>query len=324
MEHNIIDINKLNFKDNKVNEITMEQLKRTVEPKDCRGIPLGGIYHYQFVDEVQERAAKLGLQICIWEMFAANNADRYLPGVIVNNQLENRYGENAIEAHQLNRVFTNCRIQNFDDADYTTNIAISYHQKGIQVAVGSNVKICHNQMIIGTKDFYAATYSDRGRGSRRDMPDPHQLLDIVEGYMAQIGDRVYEQRRKIESMKNVILTPEQLFIFIGMLQCTRVAMDSKDSRIRRQGIYPLGNSEINKFTEKIMIRQKDNDVVTLWDCYDIATNLYKPAFNIRNNDEVSTVFGMEIPNILPQNYAMAEFIENWQVEPTTKSIAITA
>jgi hypothetical protein len=33
---------------------------------------------------------------------------------------------------------------------------------------------------------------------------------------------------------------------------------------------------------------------------------------------------MEIPNILPQNYAMAEFIEDWQVEPTTKSIAITA
>ena len=320
----------LDFSQNKVVTLTEQQLKRTVHPKNAAQEPLGGIFHYQLIDEIQERANKHDLNIAIWEMFAAQNNDKYLPGVIINDQLSKQYGDYAVEACQLNRLFCNCQITNFDDKDYTTNIAIAYHQKGIQVAVGSNVKICHNQMVLGTKDFYVATYSDRGNGkkaSRANMPTPQQLLDIVEGYFDQIGDRVYEQRKRIEEMKNVVLTLEQIYIFIGMLQCMRVAMDSNDSRIRQQGVYPLGNTQLNSFTSDIMIRHKTQERVTLWDMYDSATNLYKAATSVYNTttNQNELRFGMEIPNILPQNYAMAEFIEDWQgknIIPATKSIII--
>lgn len=307
MENIIENPNVLDFKANKVNTLTMQQLKMSRKPKNGAGQPLGGIYHSDFIETIQERAEKYGLNMSIWEMFAADNKERYLPGVIIDKELEERYGENAIQAEQLNRIFVNARIDNFDDEEYTTNVAISYHQKGIQVAVGSNVKICHNQMILGTKDFYAATYSDRGkRSSHANMPDPFALIDIVEGYLAQIGDRVYEQRRKLEEMKNIILTPEQIYIFIGMLQCARVQMDTKEPKIRRQGVYPLGNTEVNRFTEKILLLKEKNGEVSLRDTYDIATNLYKPM-GTKDNGE----YAMEIPNILPQNFAMTEFIEDW-------------
>ena len=300
MENIIENPNVLDFKANKVNTLTMQQLKMSRKPKNGAGQPLGGIYHSDFIETIQERAEKYGLNMSIWEMFAADNKERYLPGVIIDKELEEKYGENAIQAEQLNRIFVNARIDNFDDEEYTTNVAISYHQKGIQVAVGSNVKICHNQMILGTKDFYAATYSDRGkRSSRADMPDPFALIDIVDEYLSKIGDRVYSQRNKLNEMKNIELTTDQIFIFIGMLQCMRVAMDTKEAEIRQQGVYPLGNTEINRFTEDILLRQKRNERVTLWDMYDSATNIYKAK-------------SMEIPNILPQNFAMTEFIEtNW-------------
>jgi len=312
-ENKIMSTTELDWTSNKVNVLNMEMLRQTRHPKNGAGEPLGGIYHTDFIDAVLERANNHGLNIGIWEIFAAESGNRNLPGVIRDDDLEKIYGINNIKAQQLNRIYVNARITNYDDDNYTTNIAIAYHQKGIQVAVGSNVKICHNQMVLGTKDFYTATYSDRGTGkvSRKDSPDPRKVIDLVDGYFDKIGDRVYEQRKLIEKMKEVELTTEQIYIFIGMLQCMRVAIDTKQERIRQQGVYPLGNGEINKFTEEIMLRKYDNKVVTLWDMYDASTNLYKAK-------------SMEIPNILPQSYAMAEFIENWEIKPDTKSYIIEA
>lgn len=286
----------LDFEQNRVQEITMQQLKMSRAPKDYAGNPLRGMFHYEFIDALQEKAAQMNLNISIWEMFAANNKEAYMPGVIKDDELEKLYGKNSVKAYMLNRVFTNLRISNFDDNDYTTCLAVSYHQKGIQVAVGSNVKVCHNQMIIGTRDFYAATYTDRGEGRGKINPTAKELVTVVGGFLEKIGDRVNAQRMRIEKMKQVELTEAQVYAFIGMLEWICVGINAKEARIRRQGVYPLNNSEINKFTHNIMLRKCDNGVITLWDIYDVATNLYKPR-------------AMEFNNILPQNYTLAHILE---------------
>jgi hypothetical protein len=86
---------------------------------------------------------------------------------------------------------------------------------------------------------------------------------------------------------------------IGELQCIRIAHDTGDLRIRKQGDYPMNNTQLNKFTEALMIKSvEQNDTVSLWDIYNAATEMYKAD-------------RMEIPNILPQNVAMMDYCKKF-------------
>ncbi len=153
----------LDFDISKVQTLTLEQLARTEKENDYNGKPLMGIYHFQLIQQIQEMCAERGYKAEIWDLFAANNKDRRAPGVSRLPQKEEKYGERAIEAHILRRVYCNIRLYDLDkgegDDAITTNLAISFHQKGLQVGIGRNVVICHNQTMLN-REQYAATYKD--------------------------------------------------------------------------------------------------------------------------------------------------------------------
>lgn len=153
----------LDFDISKVQTLTLEQLARTEKENDYNGNPLMGIYHFQLIQQIQEMCAERGYRAEIWDLFAANNKDRRAPGVSRLPQKEEKFGERAIEAHILRRVYCNIRLYDLDkgegDEAITTNLAISFHQKGLQVGIGRNVVICHNQTMLN-RERYAATYKD--------------------------------------------------------------------------------------------------------------------------------------------------------------------
>ncbi len=57
-----------------------------------------------------------------------------------------RYG--GVEAHILRRIFTTLRIDNDQTDELTTTLVMTYHQDGMQAAIGPCVKACHNQCIL--------------------------------------------------------------------------------------------------------------------------------------------------------------------------------
>ena len=136
------------FEKAKTQIITLDQLNRTYRENDVYGKPLRGIYHYDLFSQVIGECEALGYNVEVYDMFAAQNRDRQSPGVVRLPQVEAVKGENAVEAHILRRVYANIRISDFDDAETTTNVAVAFHQKGIQIGFGPNVKICHNQCML--------------------------------------------------------------------------------------------------------------------------------------------------------------------------------
>ena len=60
-------------------------------------------------------------------------------------------------------------------------------------------------------------------------------------------------------------------------------------------MYPLNQAQISQFTESLLIKKAMGETITLWDVYNAATDLYKANT-------------MDIPNIMPQNRAMVEFL----------------
>lgn len=286
----------LDFDVSRVQVLTLDQLERTEKENDSYGNPLKGIYHFDLINKVQEMCSAHGYETEIYDLFAANNKDRNTPGVSRLPMKEAQFGERAIEAHILRRVFCNIRLKDFDagagDNAITTNMAISFQQRGIQVAIGRNVCICHNQCLL-SPEHYAATYSD---GNKRRSMDVNGILAQANDWLDNLRGIVADNDEKIAQMKMREIEAREMFTFIGMLTALRVSAETKYKEIRNSQIIPLNQAQIGKLTEKMMIAYTIKGCVTAWDLYNAATDMYK-----------STT--LDQPMILSQNLAMSNFIE---------------
>lgn len=282
------------FEKAKVQTLTLNQLERTHKENDVYGNPLRGIYHYQLLNQVIELCKEQNYGVEVYDLFAAQNKDRNTPGVVLLPQVEQQFGTRAVEAHILRRVFANIRLTDFDDADNTTNLAVAFHQKGIQVGFGNMVKICHNQCML-SPTHYVATYSERGTGRGNGVEIP-EVIETVRGWLMDARHAIESERERIERMKNVECDADTIFRIIGMLTALRVKADTSNKAIKENRTYPLNSAQINKFTEDLLVRYEEEQRVTAWDMYNAATDLYKANT-------------MDIPALLPQNRAMVSFLE---------------
>lgn len=283
------------FEKAKVQQLTLDQLERTHKENDVYGNPLKGIYHFALLQQVLEMCKEFGYGADVWDLFAAQNKDRNTPGVVLLPQVEAMYGERAVEAHILRRVFANIRLTDFDDAENTTNLALAFHQKGIQVGFGSNVKICHNQCLL-SPDHYIATYSEKGKGRGESITIPY-LLDVVKSWLLDARQIVVTEREAVERMKNIDVNADTIFRIIGLLTAIRVKCDSRNPAIRETTVYPLNQAQISQYTESLIVKYHETHNITVWDLYNAATDLYKAD-------------AMDIPSMLPQNRSMAKFLDS--------------
>lgn len=281
------------FEKAKTQAITLEQLSRTHREDDVYGNPLRGIYHFDLFNKVIDECTELGYNVEVYDMFAAQNRDRQSPGVVRLPQVEAIKGQHAVEAHILRRVYANIRITDFDNDETTTNVAVAFHQKGIQIGFGPNVMICHNQCML-SPELYMSSYSEKGKkGSGMDVA---AMLDILKSWLVDARHIIETDRERIAKMKETRITAEQMFLLIGLMTATRVKADTSRKSIRENITYPLNQSQITLFTEDMLEAYHDKEFVTAWDMYNSATNLYKAN-------------KMDIPALLPQNRAMVNFMK---------------
>lgn len=281
------------FEKAKTQAITLEQLSRTHREDDVYGNPLRGIYHFDLFNKVIDECTELGYNVEVYDMFAAQNRDRQSPGVVRLPQVEAVKGQHAVEAHILRRVYANIRITDFDNDETTTNVAVAFHQKGIQIGFGPNVMICHNQCML-SPELYMSSYSEKGKkGSGMEVA---AMLDTLKSWLVDARHIIENDRERIAKMKETRITAEQMFLLIGLMTATRVKADTSRKSIRENITYPLNQSQITLFTEDMLEAYHDKEFVTAWDMYNSATNLYKAN-------------RMDIPALLPQNRAMVNFMK---------------
>lgn len=282
------------FEKAKTQAITLDQLSRTHREDDVYGNPLRGIYHFNLFNKVIDECNELGYNVEVYDMFAAQNRDRQSPGVVRLPQVEAVKGQHAVEAHILRRVYANIRITDFDNDETTTNVAVAFHQKGIQIGFGPNVMICHNQCML-SPELYMSSYSEKGKkGSGMDVA---AMLDTLKSWLVDARHIIETDRERIAKMKETRITAEQMFLLIGLMTATRVKADTSRKSIRENITYPLNQSQITLFTEDMLEAYHDKEFVTAWDMYNSATNLYKAN-------------RMDIPALLPQNRAMVNFMRD--------------
>ncbi|MCC8175511.1 MAG: DUF932 domain-containing protein [Bacteroidales bacterium] len=293
MEQSTFNEKFFDFEKSRVQNCTLAQLERTHKENDVYGKPLRGIYHFALLQSIISLCAEQGLNANVWDLFAAQNKDRNQPGVVLLPQVEAQYGERAVEAHILRRVFANIRLTDFDTDEHTANLAVAFHQQGIQVGFGNSVIICHNQCMLSPTQ-YVATYGERGQGRGHGATIP-QVLDTVKAWLYDAQHSIEGERKRIERMKEIDVDADTCFRLIGMLTAMRVKNDTTIKQIKAPTVYPLNQAQISRFTELLMMRYATAGRISVWDVYNSATELYKAD-------------AMDIPSLLPQNRAMTKFM----------------
>lgn len=284
---------QFDFQNNNVETMTLDTLRRTHKENDIYGKPLKGIYHYEVIQRMMDLCEKHNLNFEVEEIFAAQNKNKNQPGVVVLPQVEQKFGALSVEAHILRRIYTTIRIKNWETDELTTTLVVAFHQDGIQAAIGPCVKICHNQCILSPQRS-ASNYG-------RDKLSNEQLFNRVDEWLSNFEEQMTEDRERIKRLKSKMVSPQELYAFIGLLTALRVSHDSSDKRLSSQvDTYPLNQGQISVFTEELLKLNLKKGKITLWDIYNIATELYKPGKT-------------DIPAMIPQNSVLADLLLSEQL-----------
>ena len=279
-------IRTFDFEREPVQTMDLHTLRQTAVETNDGGKPFLGIFHYELIEKAALMCRNHQLDCEIEEIFAAKNQNKFQPGITLLPELEQKYGERAVQAHILRRVFTTIRVKNYETDELTTTVVIVYHQDGIQVAVGPCVRVCHNQCILGSERLMA-TY---GKGKLT----LEELLARLDEWLGEFEQGRNADISLIERLKSRTLSHQEIFTYIGMLTGMRVAHDSKNKALSAQvETYPLNQSQISQFTENILVRMKLQSTITAWDLYNDANVLYKPETRA------------DFTTLLPQNAALA-------------------
>lgn len=284
--------NSFDFENNKVEIITLDELKRSADETFFGSARLNGIRHYDFIDLILLTAAKYGLKAHCDIIYAAQNKSKTSPwGASILPALEEKYGPKAIEAHLLRRILTKVIISDLENDESNTSMAISFHQEGLELAFGPNIKICSNQCIFGA-ERYMRTYGGAGK-----MPGYEKMIEVTGEWFANFTENRNRDLAIMEKMKAIQVTYRDMAEMVGQLSFMRVGRDDLGLKVEN----PLSQKQINQvskqYLEAVQDRKKAGQEITmsLFDVYNLGTSTMKPE-------------NAEIPNILYQTNTFGEFI----------------
>jgi hypothetical protein len=287
----------LDFKDNPVQELTLQELKETVDERNVGGTPIAGITHFVLFERIYDMLERAKMPFEMGPIYATSGGASAFPGVTKISALESNYGDGALQAHILRRMITSFNITKGEDNDTTQSIAVAYHQQGIQTAFGPNIKICRNQCIYGSSNRHQ-TFGDN-------KVAVEALLQIISDWLLN-----YDEIRKrdlviLNNMKKIILPYPEVCNVIGELNLYRVSKDSL--KIRSE--YILQQNQIGDLSARYLTFLKTGDnkldynkALTVYDFYNMCTEMYKPEHT-------------DLPNIIGRNHLLGDYlIEKFDLE----------
>ena len=283
---------QLNFAEKSVQVLTLEELEKSYHENLTTGEPVGGIYHFALIQQVLEIFEERGLKPVVQEIFAAANRDSKRPGVTLLPQLEEKFGERAIEAHLLRRVYANIEIRSDETDDIVTCLAVAYHQKGIQLGIGPMVKVCHNQTILGAQDV-VSNYTCYSGQSRKDKYSLEMVMNRAQRWADDYEPFQKVRRERMAALKSAQMDRNGMLQLIGVFVEKRILHDTNNDVLRISQPYPLNSSQINETSEQLIALMRHDEPISYWDAYQQLNTVLKPS-------------RMDIPQVLPQSLALFE------------------
>jgi hypothetical protein len=280
----------LDFKANPVQTLNLVELSETIDERNIGGNPVSGVVHYVLLQRLQELLTENKLKFEMMPIYATSGGASSFPGVTKITALEEKYGEGSLQSHVLRRLITGFDLKKGETDETTQSIAVAYHQQGIQVAFGPNIKICKNQCIYGSKNRFQ-TYGDNKMELER-------LFQIVTEWIHNYDEIRKRDLTILNNMKKVLLDYTGVCNVIGELNLKRVAKDN----LHLTTEFILQQNQISEISTRYLefIKEGEHNLnygkgMTLYTFYNMCTELYKPEHT-------------DLPNIIGRNHMLGDYL----------------
>ena len=245
-------IDTINFDDN-LAVIDHNTLKKTADYEMARGgLPKSRpIEHHQLITDIVDGIeSKTTKKAKVGEVYATERQSMMVGW-------KASMGACPVDKFLLQRIVTKININDTDTKNgLNSAVAISYTEKGIQLAFGTNVHACSNTMIWG--DNFMSTW-----GSNR--TEYQAMIDAFDSWMMNFDDKRLRNMEIIQQLKNRLVKESEMFEFLGhLIYEAERANTSKE-------IAPLNVSQTLRLIDHYEV-VKDGNPVTAWDITNFGTN----------------------------------------------------
>lgn len=287
----------LNFKDNKVEHLTLKELESTAKEQRTGGNAVHDIQHYELLGAIQNRLDVSGLSYDPISISVVDGGPKTFPGITTTDELIEKHGKDTVRSFLMRRLITMFMITTDGTEEYNYGLAVAFHQNGIQVAYGPNIRTCDN-MCIMSPELIMATY-----GTGKIKYD--KMLEVVGEWLTNFKEHRDRDIQTLERMKMIQCTYRDVAELTGHLQFMRIGSASKI--INTDVVQPLNQGQISAFTESYLKYYQDHKSsspgpdptedtsITLYELFNIATEMHKAG----NTD---------LPLIIQSNYALGKFL----------------
>ena len=162
----------------------------------------------------------------------------------------------------IQRATTKLNINHPSDTEHNMTVGVSYSEKGIQVAFGTNVRVCSNLSVFGENVF--STWGDKA--ARVPFDKGMELLEKWVGNYAELRDR---NGNIIKRLKEIEVAPERVEQLFGKLIRNAVMWNAG----QKQYDTPFNVTQVHRMIEQ---GYANPTATTAWDITNWGTEVNKP------------------------------------------------
>jgi len=246
--------------DKKVEILNLEELKRTVNAIDMgRQTKTRPVSHFKFIEDILSILNESGHKTFIDHIYCAKSA-----GTKIIPKIEEQYGvAKILEAWILDRITGKIMISTLSNEEVQCCIAFSYHDKGLDLAFGTDVRDCTNMCIYGSNILH--TY-----GSKKDV-NYERIMQVLKEWSGRFDSMYLRDLEITQKMKEVTVTSGDMLKFIGKLTVLAVKANIPGMKV----VAPLNITQVNEVVRGILAKKGDKFYegpdCTLWEFYNFMT-----------------------------------------------------
>ena len=164
----------------------------------------------------------------------------------------------------FNQLITRINIFPEKEGETNTAIALSFNKNGLLLAFGENVRICQNMSVFGNN--LMTTY-----GNNKVPFD--KMMEVLNHWIETLEEKITWDLNMINGMKSIgIRDGRELERIMGNLYLRSV------KQAYGNHVAPFSMTQMSLFAQEINRRfEDDSRLGTVWDLYNVGTNLYRPS-----------------------------------------------
>jgi hypothetical protein len=250
--------------DGKASLISLDHLRESqlVRMQNGREIISRPIQSWELIDRITNQLGERGIPHALDNIYVQKSESQQ---ILTSAERGIYTAENTpISKWLFNQLITKINVNPAREGDTNTSIALSFNKNGVLVAFGQNVRICSNMCVFGKN--LMTTY-----GQNKVPFD--KMLEVLNHWLDTMAEKEQFDLRMIEGMKSVEIDKvSEVDRLVGNLY--RKSVEQAYGSV----VAPFTMTQMSVLTQDINKRLKeDSRLGTVWDLYNIGTNLYKPT-----------------------------------------------